>query len=322
VVPHGGSPQELLLSSESQTGVKIPSGQIAGGRINLTAGQSADLNITFDSCASIIRQSNGQFRLRPTLHVGEVASSNNSISGKVVDSSSNPIAGAIVLLEQPDSSGIDRVMNAGVTASDGTFVFCPLPNGNYDVVADAVTTSTLSTTVYGVTIAFQVPVGTTLNNIPLVSEGSSTLSAPPSAVIAGQVTSAGSGGATVADITLSALQQATPVGGSFVLVTVPLFSAISEPPTATTGTASSGTDCFSYSLMVPSGNPQVGTFSSGSITYTPPASGTVTYSLNAVSEDCTASAPSPATVSSITVSPATTTQVSTVLAFSGCTAPM
>ena len=326
VVPHGGTPKELLLSSEAQTGLKIPPGQIGGGGLNLTAGQSADLNITFDACASIIQEGNGQYRLRPTLRADEVAMNSNSISGKVVDSNAtpNPIPNAVVLLEQPDSAGIDRVVDAGVSASDGTFIFCPLAPGNYDVVVDAsITNAALVTTVYGATVALHVPVGTALNNIPLVSEGTGTALTTPWATVTGQVTSD-----TVADITLSALQSATG-GGSTVLVTVPAFNFIAQPPTVTTSTTPTpstpacpaGTNCSNYTLMVPSGNPQVGAFSSGAITYTAPAAPPVTYSLNATTGNCTTSTPSPATVSSIAVTPAATTPVSTVLAFTGCTAP-
>ncbi|MHB8652656.1 MAG: DUF4382 domain-containing protein [Terriglobia bacterium] len=332
VVPHNSTPQELLLSSEAQSGLKIPPGQIAGGGITLTAGQSADLSINFDACASILKQGNGQYRLKPTLNAGVVSVNSNSISGKVVDSNSNPIANAVVLLEQPDAAGIDRVIDAGVSASDGTFFFCPvLPGSNggkVDVVVDATTTTALVTTVYGATVALNVPIGTALNNIPLVSEGTGTALTIPWSTITGQVTSTNSGVATVADITLSPLQSAT-AGGSTVLVTVPAFAVIAQPPTFTTSATPNpstpvcpaGTDCSNYTLMVPSGNPQVGAFSSGSISYAAPAAPPVTYSLNATTGNCTTSTPSPATVGSITVTPAATTNVSTVLAFSGCTAP-
>src|SRR5229473_3861372 len=68
-----GAPQPLLLSGESQTGIKIPSGQIAGGQFTVTAGQTEDLDIDFDACASIVTLGNGQFRLKPVLHAGEVS---------------------------------------------------------------------------------------------------------------------------------------------------------------------------------------------------------------------------------------------------------
>jgi hypothetical protein len=56
------TPQSLQLSSEAQTGLKIPSGQIAGGQLVVAAGQTNDLNIDFNACESIVARGN---RLRP-----------------------------------------------------------------------------------------------------------------------------------------------------------------------------------------------------------------------------------------------------------------
>jgi hypothetical protein len=333
-VPVGGSPRLLKLSSEAQTGIKIPPGQIAGGGITIQAGQSADFNIDFDSCASIVHQGNGEFRLKPTLRASEVALNNNSLSGKVVDSTSNnPVEGAIILLEQPDSGGIDRVVNGGMTGPDGTFIFCPLPNpdGNatYDVVIAAQTISSqLVTTTYNATIAFKVPLGTALNSPPLTLVPESTSPAgSPGATITGQVTSAGAGAVAV-DVTLSALQQATPTSGSPLLVTIPVFGALAQPPTVmTTDVPASGpacpasTDCFNYSLVVPGSNPQVGTFSGGSIAFSAPMAGTVAYSLNGIAPMCTGATPTSGTIDAIAVTPGGTAAVSTPLAFTGCTAP-
>jgi hypothetical protein len=131
-----------------------------------------------------------------------------------------------------------------------------------------------------------------------------------------------------ADVSLSALQDAIPAGGVLVHVTVPVFSAIAQPPIFTTDAAPiggspcpAGKDCLNYSLTVPSGNPSVGTFSGGPVTYAPPVVGTAAFGLNAVSADCTGANLNPATVSSISVSPATTSQVSTILEFNNCTQP-
>ena len=119
-----------------------------------------------------------------------------------------------MLLEQPDPNDatVDRVQRAATTGSDGTFIVCPLTSTNpFDVVVSAMTMTNLgATTTYNPTIAFNVPVGTDLSNppIPLVPEA-----APPSntmpATISGQVTSAGSN--PLADVTLSAFQQAVPL---------------------------------------------------------------------------------------------------------------
>src|SRR5690242_13898633 len=63
VVLQDSSVHELQLSSEANTGLKIPPGQIVGGPISVGAGQDVDLNIDFNACASIVQEGNGQFRL-------------------------------------------------------------------------------------------------------------------------------------------------------------------------------------------------------------------------------------------------------------------
>jgi len=295
VVPEGGSPQPLMLSSESQTGIKIPPGQIAGGGINLMAGQSADINIDFDACRSIVQHGNGEFRLKPTLVAGAVSLNQNSISGTVTTSSVGaqpvaPIPGAIVLLEQPDpnNANIDRVVRAGVSGNDGSFIFCPLPAGNYDVVIAALVTSIGGlTTTYDATVTLKVPLGTSMGTIPLVAEpitvGTTTTISSP-ATINGQITTAGSSGATPADISLWPLQSVG--GGSTLLVTVPVFQgSVADVATGVSSASSvcpAGTDCVNYTLIVPASNPQVGTFSASPATsYTAPAANPAIYWVNA-----------------------------------------
>ena len=126
----------LLLSSESKTGLKIPSGQIASGGFTIAAGQTKDLDIDFNTCASIVQEGNGQYRLKPVLHAGEVSTTSTSINGKVLDSATgNPVNGEVlVALEQKDATGVDRIMMSTLAGSDGSFVFCPIPTGTYDIV--------------------------------------------------------------------------------------------------------------------------------------------------------------------------------------------
>src|SRR5229473_2286770 len=76
----------LDLSSEANTGLKIPPGQIMGGPIHVAAGQSVDLNIDFNACASIHMEGNGDFRLKPVLTAGVVSANLTGISGQIVDS--------------------------------------------------------------------------------------------------------------------------------------------------------------------------------------------------------------------------------------------
>src|SRR5204863_4577369 len=104
--------------------------QIAGGKFTIAAGQSADLDIDFNACASIVKAgASGKFLLKPVLHAGEASVNNATIGGTVVDSATGSgIMGAMVLLEQPrrspglrnlwiKSSTQLRRMRAGISSS-------------------------------------------------------------------------------------------------------------------------------------------------------------------------------------------------------------
>src|SRR5439155_23669758 len=107
VVTSDGTVSQLELSSESKTGIKIPSGQIANGGFNIAAGQTKDLDIDFNTCVSIVQEGNGKYRLKPVLHAGEVSVTSSSVNGTVVDSATgNHIDGQVtVALEQKDAAG-------------------------------------------------------------------------------------------------------------------------------------------------------------------------------------------------------------------------
>lgn len=278
---NSSAPQPLMLSSEAQTGIKIPSGQIAGGQFTVAAGQTKDLDIDFNACESIVAEGNGQFRMKPVLHAGEVALTSTSINGKVVDSATNaPIAGGttVVALEQKDTvTGVDRVIMETLADSAGAFVFCPVPAGTYDVVVDAVDGSQVA---FGATVITGVQPGNSLGNVPITAQPGPNEAAGS---IAGQVTTS-TGTATVAvNVSISALQSIT-VNGSALLVTIPLASqsATSLNVTTGTGTCPANTDCANYTLGVPAANPSVGAFStSGMQTPSAPASGPANYTVDA-----------------------------------------
>jgi len=322
VVPAGGTAETLRLSSEARTGMKIPSGQISGGKFTVPAGGSVDLNIDFDACSSIVRQGNGQYRLKPVLHAAEVSVNLNSISGRVTDGGTGlPVANAVVLVEarDPGNSNIDRVQMQKTTGPDGRFIFCPLSAGSYDLVAAA----TNSATTYGPTVTLAVPAGTNMGDVSLVAQGSGT--AP--AEISGQITTSTGGAATSADVTLSALQAVG--GGNPLIVTIPLFTG--STPNVTTETCTGTTGCANYTLYVPAANPRVGTFSvTPPTSYSPPASGTVYYWVNArafipgsdpVTEDCSPSTYPPSFDSSTRITVSAGSVTSKPFAFSGCHQP-
>ena len=345
VVPANSSPVELQLSSEAQTGIKIPSSQITNGGLTVTAGQSVDLNIDFNSCKSIVQEGNGQYRLKPVLHAGEVTLNTNTISGKVVEGSNAPNPGApvpdaIVLLEQPDSNSVDRVVLAGTTQQDGTFAFCPIASdlsGNFDVVVTGQTTQTLAllttTTTYNPSVVFNVPIGGGAGNIPLFAETSATPPAGP-ATISGQIQTDAAG-----EVQLSALQTVTN-GSSTVNVTVPVIGATStpadnatnsQPPIYTTLAAASvsggcGTaaDCVGYTLTVPASAAATGTYdsSSGNNVSAPSSTSSATYTVNALADadPLLTCSPTSVTSSSLTVNSGGN-QTGVNLNLSSCTAP-
>ena len=328
--PQGGPPllHELKLASEAQTGLKIPPGQMMGGPLHVAAGQSVDLNIDFDACSSITPS----FTLKPALTAGVVSPNMSGISGQIVDSAtSKPIVGATVTLQSPDMTGVDRIVAAPkLTDSTGHFRFCPLPGQPFDVIVDAMTSSTA----YDATAIFNVTGGTDLGAIPLVAETPATSGASTGpGTIQGTITATnGTAGASI-DTNVSALQTVMVSGASHTF-TVPLFANSNSSVSITSSTscptgAPKGAFCGSYTLVVPASNPEVGTFSAGKVTFTAPAAGDVLYTVEADATNPTTNAamcsPSSQTASMdastppapLKVTPGATTNAAEV-DFSGC----
>jgi len=313
----------LQLSSESKTGIKIPSGQIANGGFNISAGQTKDLDIDFNTCISIVQEGNGKYRLKPVLHAGEVSTTSTSINGTVVDNATgNPVSGSVlVALEQKDSTGVDRVFMSTLTNSSGQFVFCPLPSGTYDVVIVGESTSSVA---YAPTVITGVSTGSALSTVKLYPQVTTTGPVTLKGGVTTQVT-ASPAVATAADIEISALEQVS----STLTVTIPLLpnttqsSATLALHTASGGTCASGLDCASYSIVLPAATSYTGTFSASGTTLAVSAV-TASYTVDALafipssggSPDCM---PSEMKSSAITPVAGTTVNVPAI-AFTGCTA--
>jgi Domain of unknown function (DUF4382) len=317
VLASDGSFQVLNLSSESRTGIKIPSGQIAGGQFTIANGQTKDLNIDFDACASIVTEGHGRFRLKPVLHAGEVSTTSSSINGTLVDNATGqPIAGgkSIVALEQA-SGGIDRVIMQTTPDAAGNFVFCPVPAGTYDVVAVAVNGAGVS---YAANITTGVVPGNALGNVPMNAVTGANTS---QGSIVGMITTASAGSAgAAADLTVSALQAV-----SSVQITIPLAQQSSATATLSTvpgAACPTNTDCASYTLDLPGVNPTVGAFSSTGTSYAAGAAGAASYVVDAQAfvpssggtADCS---PSEMSIAAQSVTPGNVTNAPT-LAFTGC----
>jgi hypothetical protein len=271
----------LNLSSEDKTGIKIPPGQMAGGRLTVVAGKTTDLDIDFLTCQSIVREGNGQYRLKPVLHAGEVSTVSASINGTVIDASTGkPVSGMVwVAVEQKDLKGVDRVVQSTTASADGSFVFCPLASGSYDVVVSG--SRTADGALYLPSIVTGVAVGDTTGNIKLN---------PPALAVASSFANltglvASSNNASPAapisiDVTLTAL--ATVNSTAYTIPQQPAatpFYRVSQVVTSRAGPVGNplilcpaGTDCINYSLPVPSGGAYIGAWSAGGTTLNQPAS--------------------------------------------------
>ena len=268
VLSADNSMHTLQLSSESKTGLKIPSGQIAQGAFNIAAGQTMDLNIDFNTCASIVHEGNGKYRLKPVLHAGEVSTTSTSINGVILDKTTGmPVNGPVlVALEQKDASGIDRIVMSTIAGVDGSFVFCPIPAGTYDVVIVGVSAGGVA---YQPSIVTGISNGQTTGNVALWP---GTIGTQGAATFSGTVTSQNSSNAgTVADVELSALETDA---GSGLTFTIPLLPTAQQPSatlaveTASATTCATGTDCVDYSMVLSAGGPYVGAYSSSGVTFT------------------------------------------------------
>jgi hypothetical protein len=324
VVLTAGGNYPLQLSSESKTGIKIPSGQIANGGFTIAAGQTKDLDIDFNTCISIVQEGNGKYRLKPVLHAGEVTTTSSSINGTVIDNATgNPINGSVlVALEQKDTNGIDRVFMSTLTTSTGAFVFCPLPAGTYDVVIVGESTSGIA---YAPTVITAVSTGSALSIVKLYAQATAA-SAPVTlkGAVTTQVTTSPAV-ATAADIEVSALEQVS----AALTVTIPLLpnatqsSATLALHTASGSPCASGLDCASYTMVLPAATSYVGTFSASGTTLSISATA-ASYTVDALAfipssggtADCT-----PSEMKSTAITPvAGTTMTVPPLSFSACTA--
>jgi hypothetical protein len=151
-----------------------------------------------------------------------------------------------------------------LAGSDGSFVFCPIPAGTYDIVV--VGQESNDGPAYQPSIVTGIANGQTTGTIglylpPGVSPGSSLGSV---VTLSGLVTSQ-----VLVDIQLSALETPSAGGTSF---TIPLLpnstqsAAMLSLETAASSTCASGTDCAGYAMMLPSGGPFLGTYSAAGVT--------------------------------------------------------
>jgi hypothetical protein len=327
VLTSDGSTRQLALSSEATTGIKISGGQISGGSFTVQSNQTANLNLNFNACQSIVTIAANQFRMKPVVRADAIAAT-NTITGRVVDSTNNtPISGGkvIVALEQRNSSNIGRIVMETTPDGAGNFIFCPVAPGTYEVVATGVSSANVA---YAATITTGVQPGANLGNIPVIPQpGSGAVTSP--ATITGTVTTTGTAGAVPADVVLSALQPLT-IGTTNVLMTVPLAAQGTSSITVTTQASGcvGTTACANYSLQVPAANPNLGAFAATGTTYAQNTVAPVSYTVDGqafvinspATPNCTPAVAQVSTVSgggALTVTGGATV-TATPMAFGGC----
>lgn len=278
----GGDIKLLSLNSHDKTGLKIPPGKIVGGPLRLEPGKSADINIDFNACRSIVTHGRGRLRLKPTLAAGQV-SVEESIGGRIVvygtgDPLPPPARMFVSAVQRDEATGSRKVILEKIAdPRSGNFTLCPLAAGTYDLVATAVDAHGVP---YNATVLFNVPLGANVGDIPLVPEDGQ--GAAP-ATITGLVASRNGDGGVEIDVELVALQRARPEGGDPVDVPIPLLDGSRRLVSTATGDPGcpSGTACASYTLVVPASNPLVGTFGASGTAYSGPDPGEVLYRVEA-----------------------------------------
>jgi uncharacterized protein DUF4382 len=142
-----GSGNTIMLADGTVADLTIPSGMQTGIKllVNFTVqpGTTRDVMIDFVAEHSVqVVQTGGSspmYILRPTIHVVDNFLATGSISGKFVDGSGAALAGAEVMAEQLDSSGVPTVVRETLTAADGTYLLDLLPaGGTFYVVSQPV----------------------------------------------------------------------------------------------------------------------------------------------------------------------------------------
>lgn len=225
-----------------------------GGEFVVAPDGLTQLNINLDGCASLTplvsSNTSGSFSFAASARAS-VLDHASAIGGRVVDAATGgPIDGRVmVAIEQQDSTGIDRIVMETTPDADGDFVLCPVPAGDYDLVAIALKEAQRA---YTPAVLLGVPAGADTGAIALLRAGTATTKEP--ATVVGQVSLLSGTAKGFGQLRVSALAQAR--SGSLVAtVTIPL-------PQGTAGTISiAGPSAIPYSFRVPAANPRVSVFS-------------------------------------------------------------
>ncbi len=281
--------QAIEYGSEAGTGIPIPADvSLAGGQDKL----AIDINAGFAVAPSEFVADQYDFKPNSTTDLQAFVEGAHAVmAGKVVDATlggsmitphkGKPVSDAGVWLEQQDgiqvpvqgggANQVESLIRTTMTNRQGAFRFCPVPNGTYELVSDALKmpphhVPSNATIASGVSVSG--PGAATGLVIPLVPETGGNSEALADGAVHTMNTST-----TGDDLTFLGEQSFINESGETVQALIPLFRSDHTPPITTTtsdGThpvpfedcapAGCGGDpnCACYLFAGPNGNPIVG----------------------------------------------------------------
>lgn len=284
-----------------------------------------------DPCKSLLAEGFGQgngkgngakkFRLKPTLHRDELALTpfvagqivEGSISGASVNTTTTPVAGADVWLEnvgspfaKPSSSlvNVNNVVGSTTSDSNGDFEFCPTGPGTYEVASDAagVGSGSDATITTGVSVTSGAGVNSLM--IPLVAAGKAT----------GFKAEFDSDGMTGAAVVYGGAQSDNGSNAGTSFAQVPFLDGTAPNPSVTTSPSGCGGKCSNsapacacVTLAVPNDGPVIGS-----------AGGSYTLDSENLAVDGRAAACSNGAGESLITDPSGAPPTSPTLSFTGC----
>jgi hypothetical protein len=326
IVRTDNSLHDLAISSQAASGIEIPVNQIVNGSLTFSTGGQPTVDINFDICSSIMQASNGSYEFRPMVHAGLVDFVGGTIQGTIVSSKTGKAlqgGSVVVALEQKSpTTGFDRILMRTTTTENGAFIFCPVPQGTYDLVAVGVDGAGIA---YSAGVETGIQSGQIAGQIPLVPGSRQGVL---EGTIATQRTTTHPSG-TVAAMKADALQQTSSTGPIVTIPLLPSQSAFNEAMlTQRNRTCPAGADCADYSMLLPTEAPNVLACSDQTTQFTQQTGEPPNYTAEAFAQipgsgaiaDCVKSSVEAATTpggSSLLLNPGQTTTAAT-LAFTEC----
>lgn len=313
----------IAVGTAATSGIPISGPALAGG-FTVASGAGVTVNINFDACAALAVSPGGGLSLAPQVSAGAITASADTIAGAFQDAATRaPVTGPVLVALEQNQGGTDRVLMQTFASASGSFQFCPVPPGKYEIVAAAISSSGGQ---YSPAAVLQVPNGAALNAPPLPLYAGNGTNAQPAAISA-TLTSTGAGGAAAPVAAVLALQaKVTPIAGAAYTLAIPLPdqpSALLPLATALRPACPGGTACAGpLTLETPAMFVSFASFQTGPLNFQDNAGVSAAYLLDARAFAPGSGASPACSPSEVTVNPGQISPnahlTAPPLAFSGC----